>query len=298
MKQFEVLYHNPHTKTSLINAREEYFEIEALSNSGIKLLSKSIASFINMKGMKVTKAMQLGTTLHAYLEEDFANKYVIEDINRTTTNGKNRAAEIWGAGKQYISTKDAEGIKYWERNMKYLPVPGLPNISLFDYCFNNPFPIIKEGVVVKEENVAGVDITIKIMADVIDVENGLFIDWKTTKSCATEHALNRTVLDMNYQVQAALYCDVLEALYDRPFQAIYFFFEKESPFGIRPYMFDKSLLDYGRETIIKGKYVYSNYIQHKERYMNGDLYSGYDVNPVIGYKPKYLTNNNSEDSEL
>jgi hypothetical protein len=268
--------------------QSDYFAEPRLNSSSFSQLLKSIDSYIasRQKVYDENDSFRVGSALHSLLEGTFDKNYVIDNFDGRKKEDKERKALLLAEGKSFVKPQEMEMFKAWERNAKLMP---LLDRTVWDFVLEQSS--IKEAVILFEED----GIQCKAMVDNLLPEHGIFIDYKTTRTCASVRELEQSVYKYFYFVQAAFYQKAIKHLYGQDFQPYYIFFEKEEPYGIRIFTFSQDYLDYANTIIEQGKFLYKEYIRNKSQYDSKQLYGGYEVAPIVGKKPYWINNKETTD---
>jgi exodeoxyribonuclease VIII len=233
---------------------EEYFSIDAASNSGLKLIAQSPLHFMDSKinPKAPTEAMIFGTAVHsAILEPElFAESIVVlpydrpnrpssRQINAKKPSAETLAAIDWwadfdrvNAGKSVIDTKT------------YAKV-----LAVRSAVMNNPdaAAILNDGDA--EQAVFWIDEDTGVECKArMDFIGSCIADVKTTND-ASANEFRRTIGSYRYHVQAAFYLDGLFAADNSiPHNTAFKFIavEKEPPFAVAVYWLGRESTELGR----------------------------------------------------
>ena len=187
-------------------------------------------------------AYQWGRAWHAAMfePEAFASEYVVipEGIDRRTKDGKALFAEIEASNRTPIATKDYAEI------MRMVAV-GKSSKTWRGYA--------SLGEWVAEESLFYTDpetgVELKIRPDYsLNVANGIIIDGKTCADAGLA-GFGAACWRYNYLLQAALYCDVWQAIHGNAEPPLWVWWaqEKEAPYAFRAYIMTPAQHEYGRE---------------------------------------------------
>jgi hypothetical protein len=196
-----------------INNTDYHAQKEHISSSNLKTLLKDPAAFYDQKILGnreiVSKALQAifndGTLAHNLILEPH-----MFDTDFEVFDGLRKAGKAWEAfklqhkdsGKVLISKSQLRKVNMWVDSYRNLPAAvdlikgGKSELALFGEL---------EGV------------PIKVMCDYINIESGYIADVKTTSGLIDVDSFRDTVNSFSYQLSAALYSQMFEKHYGRPF---------------------------------------------------------------------------------
>ena len=195
---------------------EEYHAIDAISASGLKMMSKSFRLYYVKHALKrkYSSALDVGTALHeAILEPD---KF---DIN-TYVN---------------LTANEIETLSAMINNTKVM----------FDYILTKT-----ENEVSFLVHDDGLDIDRKIRVDAYDPVKGIVYDLKSTRH-STPKAFERDAYELGYHLQAAFYLDTLQLAGHKANHFAFLVTPSVSPFEPFAFVVKKELVEEGR-----GQYSY------------------------------------------
>lgn len=218
---------------------EYHKDTEKISKSGLDLIHKSPLhyweKYLNpMHIEKTTPALILGSAVHcAVLEpQEFGKRYAIAPTaDKRTKEGKEIHAnfEASAQGLQIISKDDSI---ICERIMEAVQRHSEASLLLSK--------INKVEQVLEFEDM-------KCKPDGICESLHLLIDLKTTED-ASPTAFGRSALKYRYDVQAAFYSDIYEAVYKhRPEGFIFIAVEKTPPYAVAVYVIEDADIEIGRQ---------------------------------------------------
>lgn len=226
---------------------EEYHKHPAISKSGLDQFDKSPEHYRYWKDnpKEATPAMTFGTAYHmAVLEpERFDKTYIAIDGNRNSTTVKEAIAEAENAGKVVLKQAELDKVlamreALFRKETARSLLSGTKEASFF---WTDP----DYGVECKAriDTFLGVD----ILVDLKSTESALDIDF--TKS----------IINYNYYVQAAFYCDGYEAVTGRKAKGFVFIpQEKNPPYSCAFYNLIDDDVAFGRK---KYKYLLRDYAE-------------------------------------
>lgn len=232
----------------------DYYEVDRLSNSMIKLLNKSYAHYLGHKQQKTTQAMKVGNAFHAYIlePERFEKEYIVKppDMNFTKKDGIAWRDEKLNNGLTIITNDEYEFFKSSKQNLE--------NHRLY--------PLLQgETEIEKEVYFDYRGIECKGKYDLINHSNNIIFDLKSIANCSKAE----TVARFDYSSQGAFYELSSEKTFGKHYTFVLIFCEKEFPNGIKFITLSPETLEYGMKQIDSGidKYLY---LQE-----NPDCFTGY-----------------------
>lgn len=196
-----------------------------------------------------TKAMVIGSAFHTLLLEPelFESQFTIADIDGRTKEGKFLKAKYQAEKISILSTEEKENldamvnaVKANKSAMKLLK-DGVPEMSIF----------------FKDEDT---EIDCKIRPDYTR-KDGLIID---IKSCidASKEEFEKTIINMDYYIQAAMYLDGVAQTDNASMHFIFIAVEKTAPFGVGVYALSNELVEAGRKKYKKALHILDNCIKN------------------------------------
>ena len=209
--------------------QDDYFNVEALSASGAKLLLKSPAHYRYWKDnpKEPTPAMVFGTVVHALVLEpqrDLSNVCAIKTLNWTTKEGKEEKANLEASGLPIISQFDLDRA-YRVRDA----------VWSMKQCED-----LLTGCSI-EENVqwTGYSSLVNCKAGIDAIGNNHIIDLKTCMDASPE-GFAAQIRRFKYDLQAAHY---LEAAVERDIHSFVFVaVETQPPYAVGIYKLDDNTL--------------------------------------------------------
>lgn len=208
----------------------------SVSNSGLKLISRSPAHFKYAPKRESTRSMVIGSALHmAVLEPElFLDTYVmLHDADDRRCKDYKDAKEEFGEEFVLVSSEceKIEGImgriQSNEVVQELLSLPGHNELSGFS---TDP----DTGVMCRHR------------FDKL-TNSGIGIDLKTTIDARSD-AFSRSIYTYGYHVQAAFYADQYEWVTGKDLEDFVFIVvESESPFAVKMYRLGQESIDIGRE---------------------------------------------------
>lgn len=213
-----------------------YHATDCISNSGLKLISRSPAHFKYAPKRESTRSMVIGSALHqAVLEPDlFFDTYVmLHDAEDRRCKDYKDAKEEFGEEFVLVASECAkiEGIMGRIQGNKevqeLLSLPGHNELSGFS---TDP----ETGVMCRHR------------FDKL-TNNGIGIDLKTTTD-ARPDAFSRSIMNYGYHMQAAFYVDNYEWITGKQLDDFVFIVvESESPYAVKMYRLGQESYAIGRE---------------------------------------------------
>lgn len=227
-------------------SNEDYHAHEAISQSSLKKILRSLAHFKHSK-MKETPALRMGRIIHDALltPAEFKKKYCVGyQGDKRTKQGKVDYA-AWKEemkGKEELKEDEYQTIISMIESINLHPAApqvlsyGEKEVSFFVEF--DEFPGIK----------------LKCRPDILD--GPAIFDLKTTKD-ASEREFSKAIVNFGYDFQAAFYMDVVNRYYEvmgineRVKDFIFWPIEKENPHGMAFYIADKDVILRGRSSYMK-----------------------------------------------
>ena len=213
--------------TRIMAPEENYFAIDALSNSFLKAFSRSPAhAFTRIE----SPALAFGTMLHErVLEPDvFEKKYLVADIDKRTKAGKEAAAEAEAGGKVIVKTDDLKRIDamrdainsrlYYGEKIEEILSRSKKEIGI-------EFSLFGEGF--------------KAKIDFFDPDTATIFDLKTTDDASM---FWRSVRNFKYYWQAYIYANGMRQIVEQPVKFVFVVIEKSEPYGCKLYELDPEFL--------------------------------------------------------
>ena len=237
--------------TDMSNA--DYHAHDSISKSGLDLIARSPAHFRYQEKREPTRAMVIGSALHAAVLEPelFASQYMLlRNVSDRRASEYKQAVAVHGA--DFVLTgSEADyvaGMQETVRSHAYagrvLSEPGRAELS-----------------VITTDPVTG--IAVRCRFDWL-TNAGLALDLKTTVDARAD-AFSRSVANYRYHVQAAFYSDVWswetgETLHGFEFLAV----EKSMPHALAVYRLDDEALAEGRRLYREALNLYADCLERDE----------------------------------
>lgn len=235
----------------------DYYEIDRLSNSMIKLINKSYAHYLGNKNSKTTQAMKVGNAFHASILEPnrFEKEYVVKPPNMSFTKKDGIAwrDEKLNNGFTIITSEEFEFFKASKMNLE--------NHRLY--------PLLQgETEIEKEVYFDYRGVACKAKYDLINHSNRIIFDLKSIANCSKAE----TVAKYDYSSQGAFYQLSSKIEFGEEYTFVLIFCEKEFPNGIKFITLTPETIEYGMKFIDNGidKFLY---LQE-----NPDCFTGYSDN--------------------
>lgn len=224
---------------------------ERLSASGMKTLKRSPLHFIS-KVEKTTDAMVFGSAYHTYIlqPEEFEERYYV--LNETEI--MNTLAEKYKAPRStndYKAWLADEYIKAGTRividEQMMMRMAEMKRVLMSDFYIRS---LLTNG---EAEKAIYFDFTTangvvgkgKIKPDYLKRKKRLIIDLKTCVD-ASDNAFPRHAAEMDYQIQAALYSDVIGQMEGEPYEFIFIAQEKDTPYATNVFKASEQFKAVGR----------------------------------------------------
>jgi len=200
-------------------------------------------------------AMRLGSAIHlALLQPDEYVKQVKEqpEFNLRTKDGKAEKAKFLALNhdKIILDSDEAEIVRGIVESVGSIKTAS---------------SILKSGDV-EVSAFAEIDgFHVKARMDILHKTCPIIFDIKTTSDCSARE-FTKSIVDYGYDVQGALYCDVMEKITGQPHGFGILAVEKKPPYTFSVYQLDDVFIEYGRrgyrsliekykETVLKGKLI-------------------------------------------
>ena len=258
----------------------DYHAHDSISKSGLDLIARSPAHFRYQEKREPTRAMVIGSALHAAVLEPelFASQYMLlRNVTDRRASEYKQAVAVHGA--DFVLTgSEADYVAGMQETVRSHPYAGR---VLSD-------PGRAELSVITTDPVTGV--AVRCRFDWL-TDAGKPVDLKTTLD-ARPDAFARSVANYRYHVQAAFYSDVWqwetgETLDRFVFLAI----EKSMPHALAPYMLDD-------EAIAEGRRLYREALNLYADCLDRDEWPGYDAQPQWLCLPSWAVEFNEEEEGI
>ena len=271
--------------TGLRISNWEYHAHPALSTSGMKLLLDCPAKFRYRK-QRTTDAMRIGTAVHSYiLEPDRELPIVGPDIPRRSTKDRKAWADFFELNGATIDTsKSATGWFEQFENQTGKIVVTQPEYEMIDsmcesvHCHERASQLLKHG-----------DAELSFFADIDGVEVKCRPDYKSdvlvdVKTCADASARGfaKTCANYKYQLQQAVYQEVVYRATGERLDFVFIAVEKEYPYLVAVYELDE-------EAVFNGVYLLDKAIKTFIECTDNDIWPGYTDNEELSipiYEPE------------
>lgn len=239
----------------------EYNEIEAVRNTDLGLIKKSINHYLNRDEKESNENFRIGRAFHCFILEPevFQNEAIILP-NEFDRRSKERAAQYdeWErAGRIILKQKELDNFK-----------------MMRDSLMSHPFikNVLKkssnEGVYTA--NIEGVDCKVKI-----DIEaNGFIFDLKTTTD-ASQAGMEKFITNFDTARQLTFYEDVYKENGKNCKGVGIIAIEKTAPFNCSINTVDMATLDHGRASYKKQLQKLAEYNSAKKE--GREYYTGYSA---------------------
>jgi len=217
-----------------------YFGRKEISNSDLGNIKKSYTHYLDSKEnkSKPTDAMKFGTKVHEYIleRELFNTKYINDSLRPDPTKDyKTKINREWK--KEQI-----------EKGIEFITTPELELIEKMNNNFNvwnDKIDMDSENVLFEQEiyfTLNGVECRLK--ADIIDLDNNVIYDLKTSLDTYSEKKLTSTITNFAYYRQASFYKIGVSKKYNRKFDFEFIFLDK-SGIGVQGVVLEDQFLNYG-----------------------------------------------------
>ncbi len=231
----------------------EYRALQYLNASAFKEFVRSPHHYKNQQHREETEEMRIGTAVHALaLEPKTFNDlfaFAPAGIDKRTTVGKQAWAdfEVKSADKILLKSDSLEIVTGCVDAMRSSPTAS----KLIDSSRH-------ELVVIAE--IGGVQCKGKL--DIVDSENGIIADIKTTKNSADGKAFKFELTDRKYWVQVAFYTLLAEAAYGKPFEFKFIVCEKDAPFGVAVHTIHPNIIKHCQSALLLHMAKYTHCKEH------------------------------------
>ena len=212
-----------------------------------------------------TPALLFGRGAHKYILEtdSFFEEFSVMPIcDRRTKDGKAIYEKVVedSKGKDVISHDDFEKIKAMKEAMDKTPFVK----RLLDGEHEKSFFWTDKETGIK----------CKVRPDSFNEQLGVIIDYKTCQSAEPRKFMNKSI-DLNYDLQAAFYCDGLKENIGKDFKFVFLAQEKTAPYAVAVY-------ECSEEYIRSGTDMYKSMLRtYKKCTETGNWYSYMGENPEI-----------------
>jgi exodeoxyribonuclease VIII len=257
----------------------DYYDLkDFISYSGLKKIKQSPAHYKYGEEDKETEAMQFGSAYHCYIlepEKFEADYYIFNDAAICQTL----------IGEGFKSPRATKAYKEWEES-EYRLIGDKEVITVAQFnmikdmkerLFSHPYcrALLTKGEA--EFSITGIletevgDINIKAKPDYLKREKHFIIDLKTCGD-ASEHEFSRQAADYDYQIQAALYSDLMELLTNDGCGWSFYFIAQEKK---KPYAFN--IFEASPQFIGQGRYEYIQLLKLYKMCLDNGRWPGYQV---------------------
>jgi hypothetical protein len=257
----------------LYHSKNEY-----ISASGIKMIKKSPLHFIEEE-RKETEAMFFGSAYHTFILEEnlFKEEYFVFDETDILSILKSEGS---------LKPRGTNKYKDWEAEQQekaagkiMLDLPTFRTIEamkkrLLSHRYVKS--LLSGGEAEKSiycdvELFTGQRIKIKIRPDYKKGSKRIVSDLKTTND-ASISGFPRNAAEFDYHIQAALYCDILEAIEGKKMSQSFFFIAQEK---VKPFAFN--VFEASPQFIAQGRYEYEQLLLLLCWCQENNKYPGYQV---------------------
>ena len=260
------------------NDSDYHSEKDRLSVSAMKKIKVSPAHYKEAEEVSETEAMIFGSAYHCYIlePERFQTEYYVFDDSlmyeklitdgfkspRSTKEYKEwETSEMRVIGERKVITKVQFNTieKMKEKLMRHpyaksLITNGEPEVGIFGEI----------------DTISGT-IPVKLKPDYVKYNKRVIVDLKTTAD-ASQAGFTRQAADMDYHLQAAFYCDMVQRLSgdERGFTFIFIAQEKKAPYAF-------NLFEAGVKFISQGRYEYEMLMMLYKYCIDNNKWPGYQV---------------------
>lgn len=223
-------------RTDLNN--KNYHAEKGLSASGLKEFLISPAHYVEYKSRAFDDSVKLESLIHLFLLEpqSFDSQFAIVG-DRRTKEGKLAYENAIKDGKLVVKEDDVSHAQMVATN-----VLSNPKLEGLFKSFKN------------EASVFNVDphlgIQLKVRPDILNEEQGIVYDVKTISRGMSKYGIQSLVRARGWDIQAAFYLYVLEQEFNKKFDFIHIFVEKDAPFGVRLMRINSKSIDNALKDIL------------------------------------------------
>jgi exodeoxyribonuclease VIII len=261
---------------NIISDTSDYYNLDAISVSGMKKIKQSPAHFKNHEEIEPTDAMIFGSAYHMYVLEPkkFEEQYYIFDDS---------AICMALIGDGYKSPRATKDYKAWqESEMRIIGNKSVINKAVFERIkemksrlFQHPYAkmLLTNGLA--EVGYSGTiatdagEINIKFKPDYVKTEKRIVVDLKTAADASID-GFTKAAADQDYHIQAAFYSDMLEHIAGdkRAYSFIFIAQEKTLPYAF-------NLFECSPQFISQGRYEYELLLQLYKYCIDNNKWPGY-----------------------
>ncbi len=257
---------------------EQYHADPSISKSGLDLMARSPAHYYYKPFRESTRAMEIGTALHAAIlePERYASSYVIlKDVKDRRDAIYKQACAAVGAERVLIE-KEADKVSGMQAAinsnpsaMKVLKSGGKAEMSIFT-----------------TDPVTGVKVRARLDFITDDLQ---VIDVKKTQDL---RVFSKTIHNYRYHVQAAFYSDVYEWETGKKLKSFKFLaVEEEFPHANRIFIPDEEMMEVGRV-------IYRENLNTYAECLKSNNWPGIILDDEVASLPFWALNNTDDDVEI
>lgn len=208
---------------------EAYHSYDGISKSGLDLVNISPAHYVFAEPRKSTRAMEIGTAIHAAILEPelFKRDYVLlKEVTDRRSSEYKQAVKATGSGELVLTGKEADHVTGMHMTAHANP----------DYAALRSEPHFTELSAFVECPETGV--LLRCRFDFITAASGVSVDVKKTQDARYE-SFQKSIANYRYYVQDAFYSYVYELIAGEPLQEFYFLaVEENAPNTAKMYKLD------------------------------------------------------------
>lgn len=260
---------------------EDYHNSEGISKTGLDKVDISPAHYACAEPFKSTRAMEIGSAIHAAVLEPFffeADYLLLKDVKTRTSSEYKQAVKAKGTSELVLTGPEAdkvtgmklsvEGCEDWN---KLTPRDHFTELSAFVRC-------PQTGVLLRAR------------FDFI-TNDGESVDLKKTQDARYE-AFQKSVANYRYHVQDAFYSYVYELITGKPLKAFWFMaIEENAPNTCKLYKLDDEARAIGKRQFMANLEAYA------EADKTGDWVS-YDTTAELMSLPSWALDEEDEEVQL
>jgi hypothetical protein len=225
-----------------------YHDYDGISKSGLDLVNRSPAHYAYAEPRKSTRAMEIGTAIHAAILEPklFEREYMLlRDVTDRRASEYKQAVKALGSGERVLTGSEADRVKGMQASvqsnkqaMHYLDQDGFAELSALVRCPST-------GVILRAR------------FDWITMD-GISIDVKKTQDVRYE-AFQKSIANYRYHVQDGFYSYVFELITGQPLKAFKFLaIEEMAPNSSKLYELDDEAKAIGKRIALEDLDTYAS----------------------------------------
>lgn len=241
----------------------EYHSLDACSKSRLDQINRSAKhlDWYLKNPTEKTKAMSFGDAFHSHMLDpfDFETRFVVGDkIDKRTKEGKAKAEqfELENKGKELLTTDDYDTILKMDKSLR--------SHAIYKDMLSHPDLKFEWSVIWRDP---GTNIYCKSKPDIIWRSHDAIVDLKTTDNATIDH-FKKTVVNMRYHVQAAMYLRAVNQTIgiEKPFKRFMIVaVEKEPPFEVAVFELSFDAISLGETDLDRNLADYAEWLKNKDK---------------------------------